>query len=91
MMQLGWLALVAVFATGGPYCMARAFAAAPLTVTQPVTFLQFVWASLLGAMVFDESVDPWVITGGAIIIAAISLLAWREARGRRAGAILAGV
>ena len=60
--------------------MTRAFAAAPLAVTQPVTFLQIVWASLLGALVFGEAVDPWVIVGGVVIIGAISLSTLVEAR-----------
>ena len=81
--QLGWLALVAVFATLGHYFMTRAFAAAPLTVTQPVTFLQLVWATLLGALVFDEGVDPFVLLGGGLIIAAISYITIREAQLRR--------
>lgn len=81
--QCGWLALVAVFATGGHYCMTRAFAEAPMTVTQPVTFLQLVWATALGALLFSEPVDPWVIVGGALIIAAISYMTWREAQLRR--------
>ena len=46
--QLGWLGIVAAFATMGHYTMARAFVAAPLTVTQPVTFVQLVWATLAG-------------------------------------------
>ncbi len=82
--QLGWLALVAVFATAGHYTMTRAFAAAPLTVTQPVTFLQLVWATLLGALVFGEAIDPFVLLGGAVIIGAISYITWREAVLRRA-------
>lgn len=82
--QVGWLGLVAVFATAGHYTMMRAFAAAPLTVTQPVTFLQLVWASLLGALVFGEAVDPFVLAGGAVIIAAITYITWREARLARA-------
>ncbi len=81
--QLGWLAVVAGVATIGHYTMARAFAAAPLTVTQPVTFLQLVWAALLGALVFGEAVDPFVIAGGALIVGAISYMTWREARLRR--------
>jgi drug/metabolite transporter (DMT)-like permease len=83
--QIGQLGIVAAFATLGHYCMARAFAAAPLTVTQPVTFLQLVWASLLGALAFDERVDPYILLGGAMIIAAISYMTWREAQIRRRG------
>ncbi len=82
--DLGWLFLVACFATAGHYTMTLAFAAAPLTVTQPVTFLQLVWAVLLGAVVFGETVDGWVIFGGAIIMASVSFITWREAVARRA-------
>lgn len=80
MAQLGWLGLVAVFATVGHYTMTRAFAAAPLTVTQPVTFLQLVWASLVGVFVFHEPLDGWVMLGGGLMIGAISYITWREAR-----------
>jgi drug/metabolite transporter (DMT)-like permease len=78
--QAAWLALVAAFATAGHYAMTRAFRAAPLSVTQPVTFLQLIWATALGALAFGERVDPYVILGGAVIIGAISAITWREAR-----------
>lgn len=81
--QLFWLFLVAVFATAGHYTMTLAFRAAPVTVTQPVTFLQLVWATLLGALVFGEGVDGYVVVGGAIIIAAVSFISWREAMLKR--------
>lgn len=84
-LQLGWLGVVALFATLGHYAMARAFAAAPLTVTQPVTFLQLVWATALGALAFGEPVDPFVILGGAMIMAAVSYMTLREAQIARAG------
>ena len=81
--NIGWLFLVACFATAGHYTMTLAFAAAPLTVTQPVTFLQLVWAVLLGAVAFGEGIDGWVILGGAIIMSAVSFITWREAVARR--------
>ncbi len=81
--QAAWLALVAAIATVAHYCMMRAFSAAPLTVTQPVTFLQLVWATALGSLVFGEPVDPYVILGGAVIIAAISYITFREAQLKR--------
>ena len=77
--DLGWLFGVACFATAGHYTMTLAFAAAPLTVTQPVTFLQLVWAVSLGALVFGEAVDGWVILGGGVILGAVSFITWREA------------
>lgn len=82
--DIGWLFLVACFATAGHLTMTMAFAAAPLTVTQPVTFLQLVWAVLLGALAFGEAVDAWVVFGGVIIMASVSFITWREAVARRA-------
>ena len=83
--QVLWLGVVAVAATFGHYAMTRAFAAAPISVTQPVTFLQLLWATLLGALVFHERVDPLVLLGGGIIIASVFYITWREASARRGG------
>ena len=81
--DLAWMFLVALFATAGHYAMTRAFAAAPVSVTQPVTFLQMVWAVLLGWGLFDEPPDPYVILGSGVIIVAVSFIAWRESRRNR--------
>lgn len=77
--ELGLLAAVAVFATAGHFTMTLAFAAAPVTVTQPVTFLQLVWATALGALAFSEPVDIWVILGGFVILSSVTFITWREA------------
>lgn len=77
---LGLLTLTAFVATLGHYTMTLAFAAAPLTVTQPVTFLQLIWAVALGTAFFDEAFDVWVLVGGAVILGAISFMTWREAQ-----------
>jgi len=82
--ELGLLFLTAVFATAGHYTMTLAFSSAPLTVTQPVAFLQLVWAALLGALAFGEPVDAFVVLGGATITAAVTFIAWREAVARAA-------
>ncbi|SFQ42482.1 Permease of the drug/metabolite transporter (DMT) superfamily [Roseivivax halotolerans] len=83
--ELGVLACVALFATAGHYTMTLAFASAPVTVTQPVTFLQLVWSVIVGAAFFAEPPDPFVIAGGAIIIAAVSFITWREAQLKKQG------
>ena len=80
--RLGEVAIlggVAVLATAGHYTMTLAFRAAPLAVTQPLTFLQLVWAVLLGALVFGEGVDVFVVLGGLVIVGAVSFISWREA------------
>ncbi len=78
MTQLIGLALVAVFATLGHFAMTKALQAAPLMVTQPVTFLQLVWSTLLGVLAFGEPADFWVLLGGAVIIASVSFISYRE-------------
>jgi len=83
LVEVGWLALVAVFATAGHYALTRAIAYAPLTVTQPLSFLQLVWAVLFGYWLFDEVPDNWVIIGALMIVAAVSYLAHREAQATR--------
>ena len=83
LIEVGWLALVAVFATAGHYAITRAIAHAPLTVTQPLSFLQLVWAVLFGYWLFDEVPDRWVVVGALMIVAAVSYLAHREALAAR--------
>ncbi|WP_170331632.1 DMT family transporter [Ruegeria arenilitoris] len=77
--DIGVLFLIASFATAGHYFMTLALQAAPVAVTQPVTFLQLIWATLLGAFVFHEGIDLWVVAGGTLILAAVTFITWREA------------
>ncbi|MEX3008414.1 DMT family transporter [Hoeflea sp. TYP-13] len=77
--EIFWLAVTAIVATIGHYTMTRALRAAPLTVTQPVSFLQLVWATALGIVIFGEPMDPFVLIGGGIVVAAITFISHREA------------
>ena len=82
--DMAHLAAAAVFATLGHWTMTKALQAAPISVTQPVNFLQLVWASLVGVIFFAEAVDPWVVVGGSVIVAATTIIARAEARDSRA-------
>lgn len=81
--ELGWLFIVAALATAGHYTMTLALRAAPISVTQPATFLQLLWATALGAVIFAEPVDGWVVFGGVLICASVSFIALREAALKR--------
>jgi drug/metabolite transporter (DMT)-like permease len=81
--ELGWLFVTAIFATAGHYTLTLAMQAVELTVLQPFSFLQLVWASLLGFYVFSEVPDVWTLIGGAIIVASVSYIAQREAAASR--------
>jgi drug/metabolite transporter (DMT)-like permease len=81
--ELMWLFVTASFATAGHYALTRAFALADLSVLQPFSFVQLVWALLLGYYVFSETPDMWTIIGGSIIVGSASYIAHREAILRR--------
>ena len=90
LIELFWLLIVAVVATFGHYALTRSIAAAPLTVTQPFSFLQLVWAIMFGYLLFGEGPDLWVCIGGAIIVGAISYMTHREAVAARREKLLSG-
>jgi drug/metabolite transporter (DMT)-like permease len=81
--ELLLLAATAVVATAGHYTLTRAMRLAELTLLQPFSFLQLVWASLLGLLAFGEVPDLWTWLGGAIIVAAATYIAHRESVVRR--------
>ena len=76
--QLVWLAAATVGATAGHYCLTRSYGVADVTVVQPVTFLQLVWTSAFGFLLFAEMPSVWVLAGGALILAASTYIAHRE-------------
>ena len=79
MHDVAWLGVVAVLATLGHFALTKALAAAPITVTQPITFLQLVWATILGVGFFGEALDIYVLVGGGVIVAAATYISHREA------------
>lgn len=77
------LGVIAVFATLAHYCMIKSFQAAPLSVTQPMTFLQLVWSTMIGVAFFAEAIDPYVVLGAAMVVMASAYIAYREGRVKR--------
>ena len=67
------LSFTALIATVGHITMTKAIKAAPMVVTQPILFLQLVWASMVGLFIFNEKFDPFVILGGTIIMLCVCM------------------
>ncbi len=89
--QVLWLFFAAFFATAGNFTMTQSFRNAPVSVTQPVIYLQLVWATLLGAIAFGEGFDMMVILGGAIVVASVSAVSWHSAFRKQRGRSGSGV
>lgn len=78
--QWGWLLFCGLVGTAGHYCLTQAFRLADMSATQPIKFLDLVWVSLLGFLVFGDVPGGWTILGGAVIFLSATWIARREAR-----------
>ena len=63
-----FLGIVALFATAGHFTMTMAFKLAPITITQPISYVQIVWASGIGFIFFGETVTLLFSIGASLII-----------------------
>ncbi len=79
---LQWLAFLAtgVLGTLGHYCLTRAFHTADISATQSLRFLDLVWASLLGWLVFADVPSSSTWAGALVILLATVWIARRESR-----------
>lgn len=76
--ELALLSLTGVLATIGHFTLTKALTLAPISVLQPVSFLQLLWATFFGVLLFGESIDGFVVLGGGILVISISYIAHRE-------------
>jgi drug/metabolite transporter (DMT)-like permease len=74
------LGLVAILATTGHYAMTQSFRLTPMTISQPVTYLQLVWASIMGIYLFGDRFDIFVILGGTMITLSATIIAYLDTR-----------
>jgi drug/metabolite transporter (DMT)-like permease len=82
LLQWGGFLLCGVIGSSGHYCLTRAYAVADISATQSLKFLDLVWASLLGWLVFADTPSRSTLIGGAVIIGSTLWIARREARVR---------
>ena len=80
-LQWAGFALCGLLGSLGHYCLTRSFRVADISATQSVKFLDLVWASLIGWLVFADVPSSTTLLGGAVIFAATVWIARRESRG----------
>ncbi|MGE0154153.1 MAG: DMT family transporter [Reyranellaceae bacterium] len=84
--QFGWLALCGALGAIGHTSMMQGFKVAEISAIQPINFLTLIWSAALGYLAFADvpALTTWI--GAAIILAAATYIARREAlAARRAG------
>lgn len=66
----GWMALLCLSGSFGHYLLIRAFAATEASRLQPLAYLQLIFASAAGVIVFGEHLHPLTVLGAAVVVGA---------------------
>ena len=70
--------IIGVTSTAGQWIVVLAFRYADASVLAPFSYVQLLWVTLLGFLIFGEVPDAWTITGAAFIVASGLYTAHRE-------------
>jgi drug/metabolite transporter (DMT)-like permease len=73
----GWMAVLCLTASVGHYLLIRIYEMAEASAVQPFAYLQLVFASTLGILVFGETLRTNVAIGGAVVVCAGVFTLWR--------------
>jgi len=63
-----WMGLLCLTGTGGHFLLIKALDSTKASTIQPFAYLQLVFASTIGILVFGDSLDPMLIAGSAVIV-----------------------
>lgn len=83
-LQLGLAFLAGLFGTSAYFLMIWAYRLLDISALQPLAFVGIVWAWLFDIIFFGRTADAWTFAGAAIVVAATTAIAQREASRARA-------
>ena len=75
-----WSIMLLLSASGvvGPYLLIKCYEVAEASAVQPFAYLQLIWASMIGIIIFGEQITTNVLIGACIIVGAGLFTLWRE-------------
>ncbi|NRP72216.1 Riboflavin transporter [Ensifer psoraleae] len=73
-----WMLLLCVTGTSSHYFLIRAYDMLDAVAVQPLTYLQLVFASIMGVTIFGETLTTNMILGSILVVAAGIFTVWRE-------------
>ena len=76
--HLGMMGIIALFGFVAMLFIIQAYRRAEAVVVAPMQYSQMIWATVYGALIFDESPDVFTIAGSAIIMASGLYIVLRE-------------
>lgn len=78
--SLPWVVLIGCAGLLAHLCLTTALSLAPATVVMPIDFARLPLAAIIGAMLYAEPLDPYVLLGAAVIFGGNYLNIWKETR-----------
>ena len=79
--DVGALAVIALFALLATFCLILAYRHAPAVMVAPMQYSQILWATLYGVLLFGEQLEWPTVIGSGIIIASGVYIVLREGKG----------
>ena len=78
--QADWSIMLILSASGmlGHFLLIKCYEVAEASAVQPFAYLQLIWASLIGVIIFGEQITTNVLIGACIIVGAGLFTLWRE-------------
>ena len=75
-----WSIILLLSASGvvGHYLLIKCYEVAEASAVQPFAYLQLIWASMIGIIIFGEQITTNVLIGACIIVGAGLFTLWRE-------------
>ena len=86
--DIGLIGLTGILGTVGHFLFILAFQRAPASGLTPFTYVQLVWAILLGWLFYGQFPDALTLVGIGVIAASGLYLAWHERRRARGAAVV---
>ena len=65
---LPWLALIGAAGLMAHYCLTNALSLAPASFVMPIDFARLPLIAIIGAILFGENIDAFILLGGGLII-----------------------
>ena len=77
--QIGWMAAMGAIGGVSQLIMISAYRVATASTLAPFQYIQIIFATFWGYMIFDDFPDIWVIGGGTVVVASGLYVIHREA------------
>ncbi|RKF16324.1 DMT family transporter [Roseovarius spongiae] len=75
-----WMGMLCLTGVSGHFTLIKCYEVAEASAVQPFAYLQLVFISALGVLIFEEAIRPNVAAGVVIVVSAGLFTLWRERR-----------